>query len=253
MKIGNWKLEIDSGFTLLELLIVIAILAVIGIISLILLNPMQQIGKAWDAKRKADLATLRKVFEDYYNDKGCYPQPNQVCYNIDPLNPTPPFSYSHGFGFNKTVESWGCYICDKQPPNNPDFSPYLSQLPCDPQHPQQDYLYQVDAQSGNCPTWYRIYDNLSVTADPESSKIGCTSSGCGPRNPPAPTPPWGYSYGVSSSNMGFETSNQFSCFFTTGCNQCTPSTYNGCLSSPNCNHSKIYSSKSACCLANGCQ
>ncbi|PIP14675.1 hypothetical protein COX47_03920 [Candidatus Roizmanbacteria bacterium CG23_combo_of_CG06-09_8_20_14_all_35_49] len=68
------------GFTLMELLIVIAIIAILATIAIVLLNPMQQISKAQDGRRKNDLATFQKVLEDYYNDKGCYPRPNEVCY-----------------------------------------------------------------------------------------------------------------------------------------------------------------------------
>lgn len=68
-----------KAFTLMELLIIIALIAIIATVVLILLNPWQQIAKAQDSRRKNDLATFRKVLEDYYNDKGCYPKPNEVC------------------------------------------------------------------------------------------------------------------------------------------------------------------------------
>lgn len=63
----------NRGFTLMELLVVIGILVILAIMILLILNPMTQIRKTHDGKRKADLAKLKTVFEDYYNDHNCYP------------------------------------------------------------------------------------------------------------------------------------------------------------------------------------
>src|SRR5947207_3056917 len=63
----------EQGFTLSELLIVIAI--VIIILMLILINLRIQLQKANDARRKADLNKIQKAYEDYYNDRTCYPDP----------------------------------------------------------------------------------------------------------------------------------------------------------------------------------
>ena len=63
----------QSGLTLLEVMIVMMLLAlIIGVLALF--KPQEQIAKAKDAKRKNDLNELRKVFEDWYSDKGCYPK-----------------------------------------------------------------------------------------------------------------------------------------------------------------------------------
>lgn len=64
----------NRGFTLMELLVVIGILAILALIILLMLNPMTQIKKAYDGKRKTDLAKLKNVLEDYYNDHNCYPE-----------------------------------------------------------------------------------------------------------------------------------------------------------------------------------
>ena len=47
-----------KGFTLLELLIVISLIGVIAAGLLAVLNPMEQISKANDAKRKTDLSVV---------------------------------------------------------------------------------------------------------------------------------------------------------------------------------------------------
>ena len=62
-----------KGFTLLELLIVISLIGVIAAWLLAVLNPMEQISKANDAKRKTDLSVVQKAIEQYYQDNGSYP------------------------------------------------------------------------------------------------------------------------------------------------------------------------------------
>lgn len=64
----------NRGFTLVELLVVIGILVILAIMILLILNPMAQLRKGYDGRRKADLAKLKTVFEDYYNDHNCYPE-----------------------------------------------------------------------------------------------------------------------------------------------------------------------------------
>lgn len=147
-----------NSFTLMEILIVISLIILIAIIGLMTLNPKKQIEKSQDAKRKTELAQLQKTLEDWYNDKNCYPKPSQICYD-SPVGNT-------------------CHICGTNP-NSPDFSPYLKELPCDPQHPVKKYLYQVDDL--DCPKNYWIYAKFSNEDDPLIAQSNC-SSGCGPEN-----------------------------------------------------------------------
>lgn len=62
-----------NGYTLVELLIVIAIVGVLASIVTITLNPLQQLGKANDAKRKQDLGEVQRGLELYYQDNERYP------------------------------------------------------------------------------------------------------------------------------------------------------------------------------------
>ena len=226
------------GFTLMELLIIITLIAILATALLILFNPKKQIEKAWDTKRKNDLNTLRKVLEDYYNDKGCYPTGNIICYNTPKEN-------KKGVGVGATLVGYSCNICGTEP-TSPNFSPYLSVLPCDPQHPNKDYLYQYDPSS--CPQWFRIYSMFSIRDDSDSKFLGCPYGGCGLAYPPAPTPQYGYDYGVS--NTVLESSNVYNCVDTTNiCNVCN--TYDQCLIDPGCkDKNKIYGSRGWCCAAN---
>jgi len=54
-----------KGFTLLELLIVIAILAVLGAIVIFLLNPVETLKKARDSQRISDLSTIKTALGIY--------------------------------------------------------------------------------------------------------------------------------------------------------------------------------------------
>ncbi len=186
-----------KAFTLLELLIVISVIVLIAVVAFITLNPKKQVEKSQDTKRKQELTQLGKVIEDYYNDKNCYPTPDKVCYN-----------YTGGTT---------CNICGNDP-NSPDFNPYLSSLPCDPQQPTKKYLYEVDEL--NCPSWYRIYTDLSNNSDPIIAEVGC-STGCGPNGI--------YDYGVSSSNVGLEAS-LIACLSSGSCSNYCSSIGRSCAS-----------------------
>lgn len=141
------------SFTILELLLTVAIIAILATAVLALINPKKQIEKAWDGKRKKELSTLQKVLEDWYNDKNCYPKPSEICY--------------------QTLSETEGYICGNEP-TSPDFSPYLNKLPCDPQHPNKKYLYQVD--NFDCPSSYKIYALISENPNTGSYNYGVTSS-----------------------------------------------------------------------------
>ncbi len=148
-----------KGFTLMEILIVISLIVILAIIALITFNPKKQIEKSQDSKRKTEIIQLQKVLEDWYNDKNCYPKPQEICYDQADSNNS-------------------CHICGNQQ-NSPNFSPYLNNLPCDPQHPTKKYLYQVDDLV--CPKKYWIYTKFSNETDPIITETNC-SSGCGPNN-----------------------------------------------------------------------
>lgn len=160
-----------KSFTIMELLIVIAILGIVLATYPLTVNFNAQIGKGQDARRKTDLASLKHIFEDFYNDNSRYPLPSEVCY--DSLS-----------------GSSNCHICGNQP-TSPGFTPYANNLPCDPQSMAKNYRYEVSDPLN--PTWYRIYVQLSNKDDKSIVEVGC-SSGCGPTN--------GYNYGVSSENTG---------------------------------------------------
>jgi len=121
-----------KGFTLIELLIVISILAILVITGATTYGLQHQRGL--DARRKSDLAKLKVSFEDYYNDKGCYPTVTMM---------------SH---------------C-----NQNDLQPYMEKVPCDP-GTGLPYGYIVDV---GC-RYYGVFTTLQDTHDPGIAQINCS-------------------------------------------------------------------------------
>ena len=60
-----------SGFTIVELLIVIVVIAILATISIVAYNGVQ--ARARDAQRQQDVKTIAKALEMYYIDNGKYP------------------------------------------------------------------------------------------------------------------------------------------------------------------------------------
>ena len=58
----------QKGFTLIEVLIVIAIIAILGAIAVMTLNPAQASQRARDAQRRKDVATYQTIIEQYITD-----------------------------------------------------------------------------------------------------------------------------------------------------------------------------------------
>jgi prepilin-type N-terminal cleavage/methylation domain-containing protein len=67
------KLREKSGFTLVELLIVIAVIAILAIAVLAALDPIEQLKKSRDSGRLADARELYSAYTRYYASFGCYP------------------------------------------------------------------------------------------------------------------------------------------------------------------------------------
>ncbi len=65
------KLHKKNGFTLIEMLIVIAIIGILASIVLIGLGPVQRKGR--DSRRISDLKSVQTGLELYYNQKSVYP------------------------------------------------------------------------------------------------------------------------------------------------------------------------------------
>jgi len=70
-----------SGFTLVELLVVITVLAILGVVAITAINPVKILAKTRDNHRKLDLKNIQGVLEMYYGQNRSYP-----VYNATPGN-----------------------------------------------------------------------------------------------------------------------------------------------------------------------
>lgn len=91
----------NEGFTLVELVIVIALLSILVVGTLSLINPSAELQKALDSKRKTDLSHVQKALELYYHDNGAYPNTLNLGSSWQPYSlklpndPRPPKKYTY--------------------------------------------------------------------------------------------------------------------------------------------------------------
>jgi len=80
------KKNISKGFTLIEVLLVIAILAILAAIVIIAINPAKQLGEAQDAQRRNDVRAILDAVHQYSIDNsGSYPE-GITTYGSDCIN-----------------------------------------------------------------------------------------------------------------------------------------------------------------------
>ncbi|MFA6602549.1 MAG: prepilin-type N-terminal cleavage/methylation domain-containing protein [Candidatus Shapirobacteria bacterium] len=155
-----------GGFSLVELLIAFAILAILVVGFLMTINPSAQVNKARDAQRKKDIKKISASFEEYFNDRGCYP-------TQDFIN-----------SFNTATNCGGITT----------FGDWLKPWPCDPK--KKPYQIVTEPTNQICPKWFRVLTMLEYTSDGEIPQKF--------KKPPVEGAyAYTYNFGVSSTNINW--------------------------------------------------
>ncbi len=134
-----------KGFTLVEILVVMAILLLMIVILIGILNPIALVNKARDSRRKKDLNRIKVAFEEYYNDKGCYPNES----------------------------TWRPLLMEEEYCGTNIFENWLRPWPCDPNG--NPYEIQVGYDE-DCPEWYKILTVLENKNDLAINIIGVSAT-----------------------------------------------------------------------------
>jgi len=151
------KIVKNRGFTLMELLIVVAIMGILAAVGLSSFIFSQQKGR--DAQRKSDLSQIAKALEIYYDDFKTYPLSEggkiKAC--------------DDGDG-NVTVCNWGEVF--KLTVRGAEQI-YMAKMPNDPQNSNNYYYVSSDGRS------YTLYSTLENNQDKgyEQTGYGADDSG----------------------------------------------------------------------------
>lgn len=164
----------DIGFTLVELLVVVAILGIMMAVVLVAINPLAIMQKARDAARISDMDSLRKALDLSIAD-------NNIGLSGSIALPTVGDSVSG----TRAVDGTGWVSFNIV--TLPGLSKYLSVLPADPTNNATYYYryssdgssYEIDCKfesadyqgkeavdGGNDPEWYEVGNNPGLTLLP---------------------------------------------------------------------------------------
>ena len=136
----------DTGFTIVELLIVVVVIGILAAIVTVAYTGIS--ANARDGVRKSDIANLAKAIELYHAENGVYPMSGGWCTQIS--HP------SHTAAFQAAIQ------------------PYLSKITLDPQYAAtyQDYFYRRISDSS-----YYLYAELEGEDRPDDGFSGCSRIG----------------------------------------------------------------------------
>ncbi len=138
----NINKNIKSGFTLVELLVVISIIGLLSSFAVVSLNTART--KARDALRKGEMAQLRTALVLYYDDNGQYPVCNGSAWDAADVM----FGTDIDDGsdcYNDDTTGLGLTVLEAL---NDPIRPIMSDLPTDPRNKLNQTLAE-DANGGN--------------------------------------------------------------------------------------------------------
>lgn len=123
---------------MVELLIVIAILGILASGLLAVLDPVAQVRRARDSKRKQEIENMQKAFELYLNDANMYPGGNE-------------------------------FLCGA--PLVIGTQIYMQKIPCDPSSADGKNKYEY-VRNPLDPMKYELYACLENIKDPQQDPLG---------------------------------------------------------------------------------
>lgn len=123
----------DSGFTLIELMVVITIIALMFGVVISSANFLRT--ASGDAKRKADLAEIQSALQNYYADQNYFPHSGSSGFKTSGSSISPNLTSSIG-------------VTDPAPSPAPPVKTYLKEVPTDPETPYC-YIPVTNSQQNN--------------------------------------------------------------------------------------------------------
>lgn len=160
-KLSNFKLN-RNGFTLVELIVVIAIIGILVTIVIVAIDPAKQIKNAQDARIRSDLQAMKTAWQLYYNDNKSYPIG---------ASGVPSISYYTAGGCWSSAASCGGTV-------------YMKQVPQDPRGSSFAYPYYYTGLNGQatcsiapCTDYVVSADLYTQATDDTNTVTKCTGSG----------------------------------------------------------------------------
>lgn len=165
-----------QGFTLVELLIVIAVIGIVAGTILIAINPLAQVQKGRDAKRKSDIKQIAEALRQYKAATGTYPQENNCDTSVGMHNlaaPCPPNplqsdwdkTSQYGHLYNQLIGGGYLKILPKDPLNNSTY--YYSYEP--------DYPGSPTCPAGGPYCTYWVGAKLENPSSPSKQVFRCSN------------------------------------------------------------------------------
>lgn len=102
-----------SGLTLMELVVVIGILGIMATIAIAALNPIEQLRKGRDARRRSDLKTLQTAMETYKVRNENYPTDFNELLNSGEIKSIPPDPNGDSYMTTSSLLTTKYCICAK--------------------------------------------------------------------------------------------------------------------------------------------
>lgn len=162
----------STGFTIVELLIVIVVIGILAAITIVAYNGIQE--KARFTKSKSDLASIEKGIQMYFTEKGVYP------------NPTPGRA-----GCTNGWCGWDQAVGDDFIPGlSPEYLQTLPQLPTSNPNDDTYLYYSTNGTSYRLMRYKNSSGGLSTVERTDNPLLAA---------PSFPTQGWGY----KSSNINW--------------------------------------------------